>query len=273
MDRDIVCLACGTRLKGQTGTVKFINPSGIKPRPPVSAPEKKEEIPASPHPKESKVPGSLSDAQMRTLLKKGKKGPGLIFRLFSFLFLLFTLAFSGCYFFYFQAFHDLGDVLFQMKKPSCCKAYYSFLSVAALSKEQEEIQFRKNQALLEELSMSEAGKKSRVDLRAKLLECLVSKEGLLKLKVNLVNGFDFALLLQDKFFYLKTSDKISPAIPFKPEDCRQMINLGPSKSISLTFAFAGSSVAGTKNFDGNLVFNDGRKYAMNPLKGMLKTVE
>ncbi len=238
-EKDVICLKCGTSLKSLQGRSRsFKNPA---------APQKNT-IPVN-------VPGT---PQSLSVLKN------LILFLFAFFIFSATAGFAWAYFKNFSALFNISDTLLRQNRLSLCEKFYSGLESLALSENVEEVKFYKQQLQKEKESASDP-KDAAVGMR--VVDHYVDDMGL-HVMLTVKNKTPFQILIHDRCFYLKTEKGLFSA--HFPSDRENIgpFKLGSKKSATggVVFKVLGGLSGDTKNFDGKIVFNDGKKYATSDLR-------
>jgi hypothetical protein len=234
-EKDVVCLHCGCNLKKIEK--KFTTA-------PVSKPKGKESAPKPPSPL------------------------GSVGTFFSFLFFGFTIFFAYAYILNFSLLLNLTDSMLIHGYFSLCDKTYTLYEKIALSKDQDKLPFR-HQQLKVELALSQKKEFIPTPITMQVLETYQDDDHITHLKILLNNQSLYPFVSANAGFYLKSpSNNIYPALPSSDEE-----NIGPIKIQSWNKITGGISFKGLPElkdgkglFSGKIIFNDGKRYAVSPVK-------
>ncbi len=181
-------------------------------------------------------------------------------KIFSFLFALLifcaSLIFAWVYLKDFSKFYLVTDALLMRGHWGLCENIYSGLERLALSANVEEVKFYRQQ-LQKETALHSKNK----TLEMHIVDYYVDPLGL-HLKLSVTNKTSFSILIHNRCFYLKIQKSIFPAYFATDTENIGHFKLRPQKTITGGLLF--NKAAGT-SFNGKIVFNDGKKYAIIPI--------
>lgn len=241
---DVVCLQCGARLKG--APAKSFRPKKSSPGPGKTVPDGRT------HPSK---PGS---SFIKVFLS----------RLFSALFLGITLVFAYAYLFDFSLLYRIPESLALRGQTRAAARVLEAYRFMALSRELPGIAFRLKQYRLEIRASGDPPENALIPLRIMIADRFVDADGTAHLKLSVTNATPVAVTLDTRFFYLKDEARLLFPLAATPKRNMGPAVLAPWKTVhgGLRFPAGMLSPASEKSFSGKIVFNNGRKYAIRPVK-------
>lgn len=236
-----VCLSCGYRIQGGGKEVKF------------SPPDSKSI---------SKNPSSSSHSSFlkkrNSSDQKKNKQSSLIFRFFSFCFLLFTLGFAYAYLFDIQKILILPNTLVQYGQLKISSGVLFLMKQGVLSKDKALVTF--NSAQVKLLNQNQNSSSSGGEMTFKDFKGKWTREGFL-LDFTLENLSPFATSVSPSYFFIR----ILPDhyLMAKPAEDRNRVKrtLQSWKSTQMSVLFSSIPFFDTSlEIKATLIFNDGKTY-------------
>jgi len=185
----------------------------------------------------------------------------LIHKSLSFIILIITIFISYAYIFNFQIFLKITDYFFHKKDLTKTSLTLKIYRKIALNKDLSEINFKLNQLKLETKNTQEKLKQNKT-LIIKYLSHNINKQNkILNLNISLKNNTPFKYSINQNFFYLKDQDHIYEEK--QTDTC--ILTLKPWETKKISLSFKKFLFNHNQKFDGELIFNNSKKYFKNKI--------
>jgi len=182
-----------------------------------------------------------------------------IHKFLSFFILILTILISYAYIFNFQIFLKITDYFFHQKNLTTTHIILKIYSQIALNRDLSKIKSKLNQLKLE-IENTKKNLKQNNTLVIKYLSHSIKRDTkILNLSISFKNNGPFKYSINQNFFYLKDQYYIYE----KKHKDDYILTLNPWENKNITLSFKNFLFHHSQEFDGELIFNNSKKYFKN----------